>query len=142
MHQSPDELIGDLNNAISEGHEQILSFLSERVHSKNSSLRDSVPKNKRMFFSTDYVQQIPGGKKEKDNQMEKDGLLSIVNLAEKNNMIDLVNLLSNRITYDCLSVLNSDGSMRRNQKCKATPMVTPPREYVALVDMGYIISTP
>ena len=51
---------------------------------------------------------------------------------------------------ECLSVFNSDGSMRKNQnskalgKCNTTPMVTPPREYVALVDMGYIrrLSTP
>ena len=65
-------------------------------------------------------------------------------------MIDLVDLLSNRITYECLSVFKSDGSMRRNQKSKAlekcnmTPMVTPPREYVSVVDMGYIrrLSTP
>ena len=145
-----DELIDDLKKAISEGDEQIISFLNERVYSKNSSIRDTIPKNKRIDFSNEFVQQIPGGKKEMANQMERDGLLSILNLAEENNIIDLVELFRNRITYECLSVFNSDGSMRKTQKSKAlekcnmTPIVTPPREYVALVDMGFIwrLATP
>ena len=93
-----DELIDDLKKAISEGDEQILSFLNEWVYSKNSSIRDTIPKNKRIDLPNDFLQQIPGGKKEKANQMERDGLLSILNLAEKNNIIDLVELLRNRIT--------------------------------------------
>ena len=71
-------------------------------------------KNKRIYFSTDYVQKIPGDKKEKSKS--NGGLLSIVNIAEKNNMIDLVDLLSNRITFECLSVFNSDGSMRKKSE--------------------------
>ena len=145
-----DELIDDLKKAISEGDEQILLFLNERVYSKNSSIRGTIPKNKRIDFSNDFLQQRPGGKREKANQMERDGLLSILNLAEKNNIIDLVELLRNRITYECLSVFNSDGSMRKNQKskvldkCNMTSIVTPPCEYVALVHMGFIwrLATP
>ena len=68
-----DEVIVDLKKAIREGDEQI-SFLNKRVCSKNSSIRDTIPKNKRINFSNDYVQQVLDGKKEKANQMQKDRL--------------------------------------------------------------------
>ena len=68
-----DEVIVDLKKTIREGGEQI-SFLNEQVYSKNSSIHDTIPKNKRINFSNDYVQQVLGRKKEKANQMEKDGL--------------------------------------------------------------------
>ena len=60
-----DELIADLKKTISEGDEQIISFLNEQVYSKKSSIRDTIPKSKRINFSNDYIQQVPGGKKEK-----------------------------------------------------------------------------
>ena len=41
-----DELIADLNNAISEGSKQILSFLNKRVYSKKFLIRDTIPKTK------------------------------------------------------------------------------------------------
>ena len=64
-------LITDLKKAISEGDEQILSFLNERVCSKKSSICDTIPKNKRIDFLNSFVQQVPGGKNKKANQMEK-----------------------------------------------------------------------
>ena len=60
-----DELIADLKKAIIEGDEQIISFLNEGVYSKTFSIRDTIPKNKRINFSNNYVQQVPRGKKEK-----------------------------------------------------------------------------
>ena len=71
-----DELIADLKKALSEGDKQILSFLNERADTSQSSVHDTIPKNKRIDILNDYVQQVPGGKKEKaNNQIEKDGLL-------------------------------------------------------------------
>ena len=113
-----------------------MSFLNKRVYSKKSSICDTIPKNKRINFSNDYVQQVPGGKKEKANQMEKDRLISIFNLAEKNNLIDLVELFWNRVTYECLATFNFDSSMRKTQKSKAlekcnmSPTANCPREHV------------
>ena len=82
--------------------------------------------------------------------MEREGLLSILNLAEESNLIDLVQLMGNRITNECLSVFNFDGSMRKNQKSKAlqsctmTPHSSNPKDYIALIDMGFIwrLATP
>ena len=58
-------LITDLKKAISKGDEQILSFLNERVCSKKSSIRDTIPKNKRTDFLNSFVKQVPGGKKKR-----------------------------------------------------------------------------
>ena len=51
---------------------------------------------------------------------------------------------------ECLSVYNVDGSMRKTQKSKLlekfllAPVLEVPREYVSLIDMGYIwrLATP
>ena len=136
-----DELITDLKKAISEGDEQIISFLNERVYSKKSSIRDIIPKNKTINFSNDYVQKVPCGEKGKANQMEKDGLISIFNLLKKSNLIDLVELFCNRIIYECLANFKVDGSMRKTQKSKAlekcnmSPTANCPHKYVCLVDL-------
>ena len=48
--------------------------------------------------------------------MEKDGLISIFNLAKESNPIDLVKLLRNRVTYQCLPAFNFDGSKPKTKK--------------------------
>ena len=101
------KLIADLKKAITEGDKHIISFLNERVYSKKSSIRDTIPKNKRINFSNDYILK----EKEKANQMEKDGLISTFNLAEKSNLIDLVELFCNRVACECLATFNFDGSV-------------------------------
>ena len=97
-----NEPIADLKKAISERDEQIISFLNERVYSKTSSIRETIPKNKMIKFSNDYNYRVV--KKEKVNQMEKDGQISMLNLGEKSNLIDLVELF---VTELLMSVLLS-----------------------------------
>ena len=67
-------------------------------------------------FSNDCIEQVANGKKEKNNQTEKDGLISIFNLAEKSNLIDLVELFCNRVPYECLAAFNFDDSMWKNSE--------------------------
>ena len=135
---------GWFKKAISKRDEQIISLPNEGVYSKKYSIRDTIPKNKRINFSNDYVQQAPGGKKEKVNQMKKDGLISIFRLAEKIGLIELVELFRSRAFYQCFSTFNFDDSMWKTQKDKAlekcimSPTTNCPREYVCLVDMGFI----
>ena len=47
-------------------------------------------------------------------QIEKSGLATLMDFAERSNMIDLEILLEKRITEECLSMYNVDGSMRKN----------------------------
>ena len=80
--------------------------------------------------------------------MEKDGLTSILDLGEKSNLIGLVELFRNRVTYECLATFNYDGSMRKThkskalEKCNMSPAASCPREYVCLVDIGFIWRPP
>ena len=128
----------------------MLSFLSQQVYSKKSSIRGTIPKNKMINFSNDYAQQVSGRIREKVSQMEKDGLISIFSIAEESNLIVLVELFHNRVTYGCLVAFNFDGSIRNTQKSKALEKcnmfltTNRPREYVSLVNMGFIwrLATP
>ena len=61
----------ELKKAVSEGHEQILSFLSERVYSKNSSLRDSVPKTKESASQLIMCNKYRGVKKKRPIKWKK-----------------------------------------------------------------------
>ena len=54
---------------MSEGKEQIPSFLNKRVYSKTSEVRDTILKNKGIDFSNGYIQQLLCG--QKANQIEK-----------------------------------------------------------------------
>ena len=84
IHASPD-LLSDLKNALKDGQDQLLAFLQERVFSKQSSIRDTISRNKRINFTNDYISKAPGDTmKQKASQMESNGLVAIFNLAEKN----------------------------------------------------------
>ena len=54
---------------MSEGKEQIPSFLNKRDYSKTSEVRDTILKNKGIDFSNGYIQQLLCG--QKANQIEK-----------------------------------------------------------------------
>ena len=134
-------LISDVKNAVKEGDEQSHAILQDRVYTKHSSIRDTISRNKRVDFASDYVPKTSGDNmRQKANQMEKNGLISIVNLAETSKLIDLTELLQYRITDECLSVFNVDGSMRKTQKSKLlerfvlNPLVNAPRQYVSVID--------
>ena len=76
--------------------------------------------------------------------MEKLGLASLLELAEKSGNIQLEAALESRVTDECLSIFNVDGSMRKTCKSKLLeffdldPVVRNPHNYVGLVDMGLI----
>ena len=59
-------------------------------------------------------------------------------------MIQLESALEGRVTEECLSLYNVDGSMRKTAKSKLldlfnfVPIANKPRDHVSLVDMGLI----
>ena len=145
------ELVTDVKNAVKEGDGQGQTLLQERVYTKQSSIRDTISRNKRIDFASDYVPKASGeNMKQNANQMEKNGLISIFNLAEKSNLIDFAELLQYRITAECLSVFNVDRSMRKTQKSKlletsiTNPLPNYPRQYISVIDMGFLwrLATP
>ena len=78
-----DELIADLKKAINERNEQIISFLNHRVYIKKSSIRETIPKNKRINFSNDYVNKYRVVKKKKLSKWKKIGQSHYSILLEK-----------------------------------------------------------
>ena len=67
--------------------------------------------------------------------MEKEGLISIFNLADKCQIVNMIEFFRNRVTTECLGAFNPDGSMRKTQKSQTlekfslTP-VTYSRNYI------------
>ena len=82
--------------------------------------------------------------------MEKNGLAALVDLAEGSGVIKLESALEGRVTEECLSVYNVDGSMRKTSKSKLLqlfnldPVGGQPKGHISLVDMGLIwrLATP
>ena len=58
--------------------------------------------------------------------MERSGLAALVDVAEGSGLIQLESALEGRVTEECLSLFNVDGSMRKTVK---------PHNHVSLVDM-------
>jgi hypothetical protein len=111
------ECVHDLETAISDGQRQIDTFLQERVFIKTKPLSATIHKNKRRCFAAEQVCK-PSGATMKVAQMERTGLLALVNLVEGSRMIHLEDVLDRRVTEECLSVYNVDGSMRKTAKVK------------------------
>ena len=76
--------------------------------------------------------------------MERSGLAALVDLAEESGMIQLESALEKRVTDECISLYNIDGSMRKTVKSKflellqLDPVSEKPRDHVSLENMGLI----
>ncbi|KAK1898274.1 Regulator of telomere elongation helicase 1 [Dissostichus eleginoides] len=76
--------------------------------------------------------------------MGRSGLAALVDLAEGSGLIQLESALEGRVTEECLSLYNVDGSMRKIVKSKLLelfnldPVIDDPRDHCSLVDMGLI----
>ena len=76
--------------------------------------------------------------------MEKSGLAALVDLVEESGMIQLESVLEGRVTDECLSLCNIDGSMCKTVKSKLFELLNlntvtvEPRYHVNLVDIDLI----
>ena len=118
------------------------SFSKRESFPSSTSLTKIIHRNKRKNFAS---VQISGssGMEMKVAQMEKSGLAALVDL-------ELEAALERRVTEECLSIYNVDGSMRKTAKSKLLDLfclkavdknIT---DYVSVVDMGLIwrLATP
>ena len=77
-------------------------------------------------------------------QMERMGLAALIELVEGSGMIQLESALEGRVTEECLSLYNVDGSMQKTAKSKLLelfnldPIAEIPLGHVSLADMGLI----
>ena len=143
------EIINDLYSALPEGLTQARDILEKRVFSKQESMKATIHRNKRLNLPSKQICE-PSGIYINATQMEKYGLAALMDFAENRGMISLEMLLERRVTEECLSMYNVDGSMRKTAKSKLlqsfsrNAVTEKPYEYASLVDIGLIwrLSTP
>lgn len=143
------ELVHDLQTALPDGQAQAETFLQERVFTKIKPLSATIHRKKRQNFCNVQI-CAPSGATIEVAQMERWGLAALVDLVEGSGMIQLESALERRVTEECLSLYNVDGSMRKTVKSKLLdlfnldPVADAPRDHVSLVDMGMIwrLATP
>ena len=147
--KAPPELLIDTSVALFEGRNQVETFMEERVYAKNHNIKDRMKKNKRKNF--DNIQTpTPSSKALSQSQMESAGLAAVIELAEGTGALTLEHILEHRVTDECLSLYNVDGSMRKTTKCKLLdyfnlqPVQYRITQYASIVDMGLIwrLATP
>ena len=139
--ESP-EVLEDLWNALEEREKQSNDILERRVFSKELSLKAKVTKNKRLNLATTPINVT----KTYSNPVktERNALSMMIDEAEKNDVISLELVLVKRISEECLTMFNPNGSMRKTAKSKLLqsfprqPLLEVPSAYVSLVDMGLI----
>ncbi|KAK5912134.1 hypothetical protein CesoFtcFv8_002035 [Champsocephalus esox] len=86
--------------------------MQERVFTKIKPLTAIIHSNKKLNFASDRI-WAPSGALMKVAQMERSGLAALVDLAEGSGLIQLESTLEGRVTEECLSLYNVDGSMRK-----------------------------
>ena len=139
-----DELVDDFNSAQAAGEEKLMSFLRDRVFSKNTSIYAHVPLSKRLTFA-----KQPGKDKPRDNlktkaaEMERSALKAVIDLVEVSELVDLPELMEHRVVEECVALFNSNGTYRKTQKSQliqklSLQSVDLNEPYIALVDMGMI----
>ena len=82
--------------------------------------------------------------------MARSEMVALVDLVESEGMVKLESALDGRLTEECLSVFNVDGSMRKTCKSmllqlfSVEPVTEITQGYISLVDMGLIwrLATP
>ena len=88
--------------------------------------------------------QKKGNKTISQKEMEGDGLASVIGLLERSGVLTLEDILEDRITEECLSLFNVDGSLRHTAKHKLLdhlnlqPIADKPAIYYSLIDMSMI----
>ena len=81
--------------------------------------------------------------------MERKALACVVGLIEHSGALKLEDVLQHRVTSECLSVFNVNGTIRKAQKSKLQQTLTltvipEPEVYTSIIDMGLIwrLTTP
>ncbi len=81
--------------------------------------------------------------------MESKAMASVLGLVENSGVLKLEDVLQHRVTAECLSIFNVNGTMRKVQKSKLQEKLTmtpvpEPDVYTSIVDMGLIwhLATP
>ena len=135
------ELIQDFKKAKQDGETQLKIFMDERIYSKEKSIHDRIKRNSRLAFTEIPLRKASGeALKMKQGEMESRALASVVNLVDFSGLLSLPELMKHRISEECLTLFNANGTFRKTQKSKLLQKLAlqslDVNSYTALVDMG------
>jgi len=143
------ELVQDFMTALQDGQTQTKTILQERMFTKTKTIAATIHRNKRRNFASEQV-RVSSGTSMTVAHMEKSGMAALVDLADGSGIIKLETALEGRVTEECLSMYNVDGSMRKT--CKShllhlfnkDPVPEKARDHISVVDMGLVwrLATP
>ena len=111
--KATEEVALDFNDALPKDKIQVDIFLDQRIFSEKLKITDRPPKNKRLTFDNNKISK-KGDKAISQAQMEGAGLASVIELLRQKKP----DIFKNRVTEECLSIFNVDGSFRRTAKHK------------------------
>ena len=135
------ELQNDLLSAFEDGEEKLETFFKERVFSriKEWGIQKS---NRKTFFSTKSEKKISASIN-KTVKMENEAMSKVIS-DYCDSKVTLTEILQHRVTDECLSLFNTNGTMVKTQKSKLLQSfsfspISPNemRNYTAIIDMGF-----
>ena len=91
--------------------------MEERIYTKTHKIKDRLKKNKRKNFDS-VCTPTPSNRALSQSQTENEGLPTVLPLAEEMGVFSLEEVLEHRVTEECLSLFEVNGSMRKTTKCK------------------------
>ena len=135
-------LQNDFATASADGELQFQDFLKKRCFSRTEPFDSTIHRNDRKKFLTPVVEKT--AKVSKSAAMENEAMCKVVSLCCQEN-ISLSSIMEYRITEECLTYFNMNGSLVKTQKSKMKEfLVFEPlpyeklRSYIVLVDMGFM----
>ena len=146
-----EELVEDFETAQDDREALVKKFFDERMFSTEKSFDATISRNTRGNFNRPPAGEIgPKARVSRTAVMENRAMAEVISLVEKCDVkLNLVQIMECRITEECLSLFNTNGTMVKVQKSKLVeklnliPFQTVD-SYIALIDMGFIwrLATP
>ncbi len=91
--------------------------MDERVYSKDKSLHDRIKRSSRLTFDNIPANKATGEDwKVKQGQTESRALAAVVNLVDISGLLSLSEVMKHRLTEECLTLFNVNGTFRKTQK--------------------------
>ena len=108
--ESADErLVNDLETAHKDGEAEIRKNFDQRLFSQEASIYDKLGRKNRWSFSN----KPTSDNKENERKMETEAAMKIIDLYTKDKKNSPESIFQYRLTDECLSIYNENGTMRK-----------------------------
>ena len=133
-----DKLVNDLESAHEDGEEVIRKNFEQRLFHKEASIYDTLHRKNRSTF----INKPKNDSKENSRTMETQAAMNIIDLYMKDKKSSQESIFQYRLTDECLSIFNENGTIRKCQKSKLVDVLqfkeAEVRNYICLIDMSFI----